>query len=78
MWLVLVFMLWFGVQAAHGGKRAKITKCSGSGCSAKCTEDGGLDWKGCDHCDLWFCPKKACQGCLLAHQQYCEAGGDEF
>ena len=59
------------MQGAPADNKSKPFQCAGPGCRATCQEEGGKDWKGCDHCELWFCPKPGCHQCLLGHQRHC-------
>ena len=67
----------YGAQEARGSKQAKTVQCSGAGCQLRCKADADNDWMGCGNCELWFCPKPGCQGCLAGHEPHCTGDGAE-
>lgn len=60
-------------------KRSKLTTAASTVCGNpmcltpwnKCASSSAR-WLGCDFCDLWFCPKPACQAMLSKHEPVCQ------
>jgi hypothetical protein len=60
-------------------KRTKVTAVAASSCANPVCpavwskeSDAGQKWRGCDHCDSWFCPKPGCQGLISKHESICQ------
>ena len=57
---------------------AFVYQCGNPACTAQCVDGGAGEenWKGCETCrGLWFCPARACQLLLEAHERNRHGGG---